>query len=762
MQRKKKGNRQNINKKQTLLFFRIPLRMIGVFLLLSYSDLFSCTNLWAHNPNIRAYNITWDHQSKDAAGSMPLSGGVLGLNVWVENNDLLFLMGSPNCMDENGMQVKLGLMRLRFSPAVFEHHFRQELNLQRSEMVISGKTASGVPVTVKLWCSIDQPVIHIEMEAGTPVELAVSYETWSGYESKVVNGRLQWVRRLAEVNARRLNDSKQQGMEEFMEAVPDPLSRLTMGGCLIAPDMEPAGTGVGTFNKLPTRTCTVKTGQPVRKLDLCITLRMEQDVSMSEWEKRLTSTAEIAVKKAKQDREDALAWWQDFWNRSYICINPEAAATDSAWQVGRNYQLFRYQLAANRNGRAMTLFNGGIFTCTGNPDQRMWDGVQFMAQNQRLVYWPLLKSGDFDLLQVGLNFYRDRGELRRLHTKKFWEVDGIAYPEPFSIFGLDAIGTDKDGRNLTAHLKHHYTSGMEFALMMLEFGRYTGQDISGYLPAVEGIIRYYDQYYQKEQRMRSGNALDENGHLVIYPSDACEPFHGCTNNVDVIAGLHALCRGLLDLPLSYLSSEKREYYQQFISRIPPITVSEVDGHQVIAPAKSYEWVFYNENMDFPNMYVCFPFNYYFLGRDPEGMRLASNTWDYGAHRPEIQRQSKCWYQSIINLARMGRTADAKKYIMQKFIHPSLRFPAFWLNPGFCHEPDTDHGGAGMIGLQEMLMQCDDRRILIGAAWPPEWDCRFKLHAPYQTTVEGTVKDGKIEIINVIPESRRIDVEIFNL
>ena len=711
---------------------------------------------------LSSYNYSWTSQSKNSSESMPLAGGILGLNVWVENNDILFLIGSPNCMDEDGMQVKLGMIRLRFSPTIFDKYFRQELNLLRSEIVLSGKTDAGNPVTVKLWCAINEPIIHIEVMSDKSITVAASYETWAKYETKNIKEGLLWGYRLADVNARRQKDIKQQQMEEFSHSVPDPLSGLTMGGCITASNMKFIGTGSGTFNKMPTKTTTIQTRKPVKQLDLCIALRMEQDASLAEWEHRLSATASKAVKSSKKDRETSLAWWNNFWNRSFIHINPSAPHTDSAWQVSRNYQLFRYQLAANRNGRTMTLFNGGIFPCQDNPDKRMWDGCQFMAQNQRLVYWPLLKTGDFDMLQVGLNFYRDRTELNRLHTKKLWGIDGIAYPEPYSIFGLDAIGTDKNGRDQTDHLKYHYTSGMEFALMMLEIGCYNGQDIQSYLPSIEGIISYYDHYYQNELMKKTGKPLDENGQLVIYPSDACEPFHGCTNNTDVICGLHALCNGLLNLPSQYLNTEKRKYYQDFQKRIPPITISEVDGHKVIAPAKSFEWVFYNGNMDFPNMYVCFPFNYFFLGRDPAGIQLASNTWDYGAIRPNVQRQSQCWYQSAINLARMGRTAEAGKYIMQKFLHPSLRFPAFWINPGFCHAPDTDHGGAGMIGLQEMLMQCDGKRILLGAAWPAEWNCHFKLHAPYQTMVEGTIKNGQITINNVIPASRRKDIEMLPL
>ena len=446
-------------------------------------------------------------------------------------------------------------------------------------------------------------------------------------------------------------------------------------------------------------------------------------------------------------------------------MNAGAPETVKSCQAARIYQLFRYQLAANRNGRAMTLFNGGIFPCEGNPDGRMWDGCQFMAQNQRPMAWAELKTGDWDLLKVSMDFYRARTEMSRLHAKKFWGVEGgVAYSEAFSIFGLDAIGSTADGRCSPSHLHYHYTSGMEFALIMMEYGRFTGQDISGYLEPAEGIIRYYDQYYQKLLEKKTGKTLDENGHLVIYPSDACEPYHGCTNNVDVICGLEALSQALLDLPAKYLTPEKRAYFKAFQKRIPPLTIAETkDGKKYVAAAKSYEWVFYNGNMDFPNMYICFPFNHFFLGRPGNGMELANNTWEYGPIKPAVQHQAQCWYQSVINLARMGRTVEAKKYALQKLVNnPHLRFPAFWTNYGFCHAPDTDHGATAMIGLQEMIMQTDGRRILLGAAWPAEWACDFKLHAPYQTTVEGHVVDGKVIVDRVTPKSRRADIEIFPL
>jgi alpha-L-fucosidase 2 len=59
----------------------------------------------------------------------------------------------------------------------------------------------------------------------------------------------------------------------------------------------------------------------------------------------------------------------------------------------------------------------------------------------------------------------------------------------------------------------------------------------------------------------------------------------------------------------------------------------------------------------------------------------------------------------------------------------------------------------------MLMQTDGKRIDLLPAWPKDWTADFKLHAPYQTTVEGHVSDGKIVHLRVTPKSRAKDVFI---
>jgi hypothetical protein len=94
----------------------------------------------------------------------------------------------------------------------------------------------------------------------------------------------------------------------------------------------------------------------------------------------------------------------------------------------------------------------------------------------------------------------------------------------------------------------------------------------------------------------------------------------------------------------------------------------------------------------------------------------------------------------------------------KLENSGRRFPTFW-GPGFDWVPDHNWGGSGMIGLQEMLLQTDGKRVLLFPAWPKEIDVHFKLHAPYNTTVEVELKGGKVIMMKVLPAERVKDVEV---
>lgn len=723
----------------------------------------------AAGPATDSYRLVWTSQSENSVGSMPLAGGELGLNVWVEGDDLLFYIGHPDSRIEDQKLVKLGRVRLTLTPSPFKQQFRQELDLAESCIRITGDG-----VELKLWVDAFDPVVHVEMESKAPVEARVAYESWR-FAATPVAGGLEWVYRLDPARSDLARKLKQQQAEAIAgQMIADPLKNLTMGGRLVAPGLVAAGTGEGVYMKTPFKSWAVKTAQPVSKLDLRVLLRVAQDDSVEAWRGALDR-----LQAAPADRQRTLAWWKEFWERSWIEINPGAKPEDTGWQVGRNYQLFRYLLAANRTGKSPTLFNGGIFTFDNPlpdarafdaagpwPDERAWWGCLFMAQNQRWVYWPMLKAGDNDLLDVGLGFYRDRVPVAQAKARHFLGAEGTLFTESLDEYGLIAACPSGNGLEAAGHLTYHFTSMLEFAFMMEEQCRFAGRDPGPSLPMMLGVLKFYDSFYQQQTLKRTGQPLDANGKLVVYPGNSCEHGVGCKNHSDAIAGLQAIAEGLraLDLPAA-----DRAWLDGFSQRIPSIPVVEKNGKRTIALAESWQGIA-NPN-EFTQLYTLFPFHRYGVGL-PD-LDVARNTWKTGQ---PIQKEAMCWKYGNTGVAVLGLADEAQAYALKKFLWPfegngtktvahgncaqfRPRFPAFWVAYPFDAFPDMDHGGTAMVGLQEMLLQTPGDRLLLLPAWPQAWDVNFKLHAPKQTTVEGEVRAGKLVKLVVTPASRRRDVEI---
>jgi hypothetical protein len=131
------------------------------------------------------------------------------------------------------------------------------------------------------------------------------------------------------------------------------------------------------------------------------------------------------------------------------------------------------------------------------------------------------------------------------------------------------------------------------------------------------------------------------------------------------------------------------------------------------------------------------------------LEIAINTYRYDTNVVKF-RDHISWHQDAIFAARLGLTDDAKELVIKKLQDSGRRFPAFW-GPGHDWTPDHNWGGSGMIALQEMLLQTDGDKLLLLPAWPKEWNVHFKLHAPYNTTVECVFEDGVTKRLDVNPK-----------
>jgi len=457
-------------------------------------------------------------------------------------------------------------------------------------------------------------------------------------------------------------------------------------------------------------------------------LHTDNAESLEIWEAGMAKTLKTVAQSGKKAKKETLEWWENFWSRSFIRLDEkEADPSSKIWQVGRNYQVFRYQLGCNAFGKYPTKFNGGLFTFDPkyidpkkdvSPDFRRWGGGSFTAQNQRLVYWPMLKSGDFEMMKSQFDFYLRALGNAELRTQVYWGHKGAAFSEQIENFALP-IGYEygwkrpdgyDPGLEYNDWIEYQWDTVFEFCLMILDLHRFDGEDISMYVPLIESCLRFYDEHYQYLSKKRTTKALNYEGKLILYPGTACETYKMATNAVSTVAALQTVLSRLLELDSTYLKPDSRLHWEEMLTRIPPISFREMNGHKVIAPANSFERI---NNTEIPQLYPVFPYGIYGIGK-PD-LDIAIDTWKYGIERPE-QKHFQSWHQDNIFCARMGLTEEASELTIKKLENSTRRFPTWW-GPGNDWVPDHNWGGSGMIGLQEMLMQTDGEKIYLFPAWP---------------------------------------------
>jgi hypothetical protein len=746
----------------------------------------------AQQATVDPYSIVWATQSKNAAESMPCGGGDIGLNVWVEKGELLIYVARSGSFDENNALLKSGRIRLKLSPDLLSKgSFRQELHLKEGYITVSGKSG-GQAWVVRIWVDVFHPVIHVGISSTKKISAEAVYESWR-YQDHVMTGRenfgnsWKWAAPKGNITRRdsiafrgnevlfyHHNQSltifdatvAQQGMDSVKDQLYNPLQDLTSGGCFSGKGFIPAGSTTGVYVNTPYKGWKLKTKEAAQAHELTLQLYTAQENNVQHWLQSLDSVKAVTNTRALKAFQETADWWNQYWERSFVQIDA-TKTSGAAWEIGRNYQLFRYMLGCNARGAWPTKFNGGLLTVDpvltdtahkATPDYRNWGGGLHTMQNQRLVYFPMIKSGDWDALQAQLDFYMRILHNAELRSKVYWDHAGASFTEQMENYGLPdyaeygqkrPAGFDK-GLEYNAWLEYLWDTVFEFCLMMLEEERYTGKNISQYIPFIESCLRFFDEHYQYLAKQRGAKALDGNGKLVLYPGSGAETFKMATNSTSTIAALTTITKRLLALPVQYGTAEQRTYWTALLQRIPAISYAQFNGHTTIAPAKSWERV---NNIESPQLYPVYPWGIFGIGKP--GLDTALNTWRYDTLVQQF-RSHVGWKQDNIFAARLGLTAEAWRLSSLKLQNSGRRFPAFW-GPGFDWVPDHNWGGSGMIGLQEMLLQVDDRNILLFPAWPAAVDVHFKLHAPYNTTVEAELKDGKVVSLIVLPESRKADV-----
>ncbi|KAK2047260.1 hypothetical protein LZ31DRAFT_611068 [Colletotrichum somersetense] len=749
----------------------------------------------------RSYDTVWTTQSTDASGSMPVGGGDVGLNLWVESGEVLFYIAKSGAFDENNSLLKLGRVRLSFTPNPFAANasvFEQRLNINDGYATIRGDHSTEV----KIWVDMDTSAIHTEVISAVPLNLTAGFESWRTQGHQMVAGEQQqtsWgvndVPQLPLPYQRPDSISYSSGgvlsyhhngetplfdfqvvQQNLTSIGPDslfnPMRNNTFGTFMMSPQLEPGSITTGTYINTSYTSYNLASSSPSRSFQLYIATGQDQTTNVEDWVSGLINSASL-IPTASQT--DTIEWWHSFWDRSYIIINPDAPPTDSGFQVGKNYQYFRYMMACNAKGKYPTRFNGGLFTFdpilvrgqeSFTPDYRKWSGGTFTAQNQRLLYWPLLKSGDFDIMTQQFNFYSNTSPTNRKLGQLYFGLDVGLTSEQIDNTGLpnvyeyDANAYSDGGTRTSLYppgilfndwLGWLSDAANEFADMVLQANLHGGVDVAPWISFIEYQLAWFDEYYQQR------NGLEENGTLIIYPASGAETYKLALNPASTVSGLRKTISDLLQTGASLVKGNA-SYYESYSARVPATPMQPCPGATslvCIAPATNYSFTMNNEPTA---MYAIFPWGEYGLGQ-PTNLSYAMHTY-FNDSQSATYNGTYGWRQDQIWFARMGLTDRAASNTIDRFADSTVyRFPTF-KGPNYDWSPDMNHYGSASIGLQEMLMQTfakNNTQIRLLPAWPSEWTGYFKLLAPFQTTVAANITGSSVSDLKVTPASREADI-----
>jgi len=763
--------------------------------------LLACTQLPAQTERISTYNIIWESPSIDPSGQMPMGNGDIAAGVYaIENGDLYLLLSKNDALTYSGDIYKTGRVRISISPNPFQKgkSFRQTLDLHTGSISIETEG-----VTLKIWTDANRPLYHVEINSREDISVSAEPEFWErfrfcGFNNFDVsegvlseqadikptqdvrmerNGHIIWYYHVGDQSVYD-EDMKYYGVDKMITKYPDPYKYNTFGNLLESPNLSLKNgklSGTGDY------------------FDIRIHALSEQTPDISDWIDQIEHLAEEPI-KLKADWESHRQWWAEFWNRSWIYISDNTVRKkdkdrlsgegyinrrkekDEGALVTQNYNVFRYLMACQSRGKIQAKFNGGLFTqplrCNdknkwrkvvteqddgtllSHEDDRDW-GRRFTYQNQRLLYWPLLMSGDYELMKPFFDYYVNVLPIRKAITHAWFGHEGAYYRENIEPTGAERdCGRDgkppktKPGENTGQGYYHSYyfTSGLETVAMMIDYTNHTGDTFfrdNVLLPFAREVLLFFDKHYQR----------DSEGYIRLDPAMVLETYWIAVNPAPDIAGLQFCLDELLEMKIG--TREDQVNWIRFKDEIPSVHLHEVDGRMAIAPAREWKMKKNSENGE---LYPVFPFRSFGLAQGTEDIvewtmkhRTTKNAFDY-----------KCWTQDQIHWAYAGNAEEAREGLVHRFRHASTqcRFPLYGSqSPDSC--PDFDHFGAGSTALQRMLVQYDGKKILLFPAWPEDWDVDFKLHAPYSTIIEGSMKNGEILIHNVYPSDRKDDIEIRN-
>lgn len=641
--------------------------------------------------------------------------------------------------------------------------FDERIDFARGSVVIEFETAEGkVKMEIAGDMKQDNLVISVKDNLRAARPAYIRYENWR--DSMVVTNDEGMLRGEEAADISNVKGSKAQSMSLALQ-----IGCVNGGGYETSSDSNSGSitvppSNLNDFTVIVSVKCAH--GKPPMKM------------AADAW----SATAGVAPALRENTR---LAWWKDFWSRSWLDLKgPEADYLSRLWFTTL------YSYACVGEGPVVPKFNGGpglVFK-----DARSW-GDSYWWQNQREIsFWPMLTAGHPEFTRQAILFFNYAFDNCRENARHYkmdgtlflegnnpgdWRIPfGEGYPlvehpaEPFDINQikpLEALNYRENHRE--GYNAMNYSAGLEFTKALFDYLQYEGDHemarkvaapwLKGEVLMCLGLLtRGADHKYHIEcaDATEQWWKINDPAPMVAGVRYALEMTvqHGRTLGFEdaLISAARERLDNLVPLPTVSAWNYKTEKPGSFWS-CPAENI--IPGDSLLAPFALVPGI-PAHNAENPELYAVFPYAEVDLNSQPVDLEKGIKTF-----RHRFFKNNAGWSQCPVQAARLG-LPDTIDIILehaknqQKWPYGGWNSPAGPLYRGarVVDCPFFDAAGVNMTALQESLLQShsavsdsglfDSGIIRLIPAVSKSWSGQFLLHARGGFNVTVLFANGKVD------------------
>jgi hypothetical protein len=305
---------------------------------------------------------------------MPLGNGEVALNAWIDpGGDLCFYIARSDAWGDNGRLLKIGRVRISLDPPLWQdgQPFQQTLRLEDATLLVRSGEGDR-RVELELWVDAHRPLVQVRIRTAVPSVATAAIEPWRTEPVTLPSVEA------SDVHLHRGNPGNQHAPtvvepDTVLSGLGETVGWVHHNVKSVGPSLTMEVQGLGDFDMedpLLHRTFgALISADGGRRIDdlhvqspasrahtFTLPVLTLHPATIAEW----TTEAQAVLREAAATPLDARkaahdAWWQDFWERSWIHVDANEDAETGA-TVPRN----EYPLKIGIDQRGQNRFQGEI------------------------------------------------------------------------------------------------------------------------------------------------------------------------------------------------------------------------------------------------------------------------------------------------------------------------------------------------------------------------------------------------------------------